>query len=52
MFVDALEFKERDHERFVNVAAAILAESSGNGGGDGELGSHGRIILSQDEDRV
>ena len=37
LFVSALEFEEWDHERFRDVAAAIGAEASGNGGGNGEL---------------
>ena len=41
--VGALEFEERDHEGFGNVAAAVGAEASGGlGGGDG-LGAHGRV---------
>src|SRR5882762_11414753 len=31
LFVDALEFKERNHERFGDVAAAVRAEASGDG---------------------
>jgi hypothetical protein len=46
LFVDALKFEEGDHERFGNVAAAVGAEASGDGGGDGELGGHGSIIVA------
>ena len=41
LFVSALEFEERHHQRFGDVAAAIGAEAAGDGGGDGELGGHG-----------
>src|SRR5439155_8084854 len=46
LFVDAFEFEERDHERFGDVAAAVRAEASGDGGRDGELRDHGRIIVA------
>jgi len=46
LFVDALEFKEGHHEGFRDVAAAVGAEASRNGGGNGELGGHGRIIVA------
>ena len=41
LFVGALQFEQRNHERFRDVAAAIGAEAPGNGGGDGELRNHG-----------
>ncbi len=36
LFVGALEFLERDHEGFRDVATAVGAETAGDGGGDGE----------------
>jgi len=46
LFVGALEFEKRNHESFGNVAAAVGAETSWNGGGNGELGGHGERTLS------
>jgi hypothetical protein len=46
LFVDALEFEERNHERFGDVAAAVRAEASGDGNRDGELGSHRKSIVA------
>ncbi len=42
--VGALEFEERDHEGFGDVAAAVGAEASGGLGGGGELGGHGEFV--------
>src|ERR1700755_162023 len=41
--VGALEFEERDHEGFGNVAAAVGAEASGGLGGGDLLGAHGGV---------
>jgi hypothetical protein len=45
LFVGALQFVERHHQRFRNIAAAIGAETPGNGSGNGELRGHGLSVL-------
>src|SRR5262249_31725192 len=44
LLVGALEFEERDHECFGDVAATVGAEASGGLGGGGELGGHGGCL--------
>src|ERR1700684_4466615 len=50
--VGALEFEERDHESFGDVAAAVGAESSGGLGGGGGVGGPGWFLESLVSDRL